>query len=211
VAVLAGLLVFMLWYPYPYREVSGGRDLFQLVVVVDVVLGPLITFAVFNRAKPRKELRRDLAVVALLQIDRFRVVHQVEIPLEVEDKAPAGIEIAPLLGPTLISLRPFRNAQENMEMTMAALGGVSLAARPELWQSYDAGRPQVLKAAKPVSELLSRFPQRKQEIEGALRKAGRDVAQTSYLPLIARKAEAWTVLLDARNADVVGYLPLDSF
>jgi hypothetical protein len=59
--------------------------------------------------------------------------------------------------------------------------------------------------------LLSRFPQRREEIEGALRKAGRDVAHASYLPLIARKAEAWTVLLDAGNADVLGYLPLDSF
>jgi hypothetical protein len=233
VAVFAGLLVFMFWYPYPYREVSGGRELFQLVVSVDVVLGPLITFAVFNLAKPRAELRRDLVVVALLQlaglgyglwtvhlarpvhmvfeIDRFRVVHQIEIPLELADKAPAGIEIAPLMGPTLISLRPFASANENMEMTMAALGGVSLAARPELWETYEAGRPRVLKAAKPVSELQSRFPQHKELIAGALRKAGRDAAHAAYLPLIARKAEAWTVLLDAGNAEVIGYIPVDSF
>jgi hypothetical protein len=31
------------------------------------------------------------------------------------------------------------------------------------------------------------------------------------LPLVARKAQAWTVLLDASTADVIGYLPLDSF
>jgi hypothetical protein len=31
------------------------------------------------------------------------------------------------------------------------------------------------------------------------------------LPLIARKAEAWTVLLDGKTADIVGYLPVDSF
>jgi hypothetical protein len=31
------------------------------------------------------------------------------------------------------------------------------------------------------------------------------------LPLVARKAEGWTVLLDARTAEVIGYLPLDSF
>ena len=60
VAMLAGVLVFALWYPFPYRDVSGGSELFRLVVAVDVVLGPLITFAVFNRAKPRKELRREV-------------------------------------------------------------------------------------------------------------------------------------------------------
>jgi hypothetical protein len=233
VASIAALLVFALWYPYPYREISGGRELFQLVVAVDVVLGPLITFAIFNRAKPRAELRRDLAVVALIQlaglgyglwtvhlarpvhlvfeIDRFRVVHQVDIPLELADQVPPGIELAPLGGPVLLALRPFRSQQENMEMTLAALQGVPLSARPDLWQPYEAGRADVLKAARPVTQLRTRFPQRAVEIDEALRKTGRDPASTAYLPMIARKAEAWTVLLDARTAEVVGYLPLDSF
>src|SRR6478609_8700249 len=68
IAVLAAMLVFGIWYPYPYRELSGGRELFLLLVSVDVILGPLITLAIFNRAKPRKELRRDLAVVGLIQL-----------------------------------------------------------------------------------------------------------------------------------------------
>ncbi|MCC2673812.1 MAG: pilus assembly protein [Ramlibacter sp.] len=233
VAALAALLVFAVWYPYPYREISGGRDLFLLVVTVDVILGPLITFAVFNLAKPRKELRRDLAVVGLLQLaglayglwtvhmarpvhmvfeyDRFRVVHQVEIPEEVVGLAPAGIPVAPPLGPTLLTLRPFKDAKEDQDYTMAALQGLPLSARPDLWQSYETGRPQVLKAAKPVSQLTSRFPERAAEIEAALRKAGRNAAQASYLPLIARKAEGWTVLLDSGTAEVIAYLPLDSF
>ena len=49
IAALAALLVFGIWYPYPYREISGGRELFLLVVSVVVILGPLITLAVFNR------------------------------------------------------------------------------------------------------------------------------------------------------------------
>ncbi|NTV87211.1 MAG: pilus assembly protein, partial [Burkholderiaceae bacterium] len=102
VAGVAAGLVFGLWYPYPYREISGGRELFLLVVAVDVVLGPLVTFVVFNRTKPRKELVRDLALVGLMQlaglayglwtvhearpvhlvfeIDRFRAVHAVDVP-----------------------------------------------------------------------------------------------------------------------------------
>ena len=233
VAVLAGLLVFAIWYPYPYREISGGRELFLLVVTVDVIMGPLITFAVFNRAKPRKELRRDLAVVALMQLgalgyglwtvhlarpvhmvfeyDRFRVVHQVDIPEELVERAPAGIPVAPPFGPTLLTLRPFKDGNEHAEYTMSALQGVQLSARPDLWQTYDAGRQQVLQAAKPVSQLKSRFPQRVAEIDAALQRAGRDAAQASYLPLMARKAEGWTVLLDAGTAEVIGYLPLESF
>ena len=61
-AVLAGALVFGLWYPYPYREISGGRELFLLLVSVDVVLGPLITLAIFDRRKPGRELIRALCI-----------------------------------------------------------------------------------------------------------------------------------------------------
>lgn len=233
VAALAALLVFGLWYPYPYRDISGGSELFRLVVAVDVVLGPLITFAIFNRAKPRKELRRDLAVVGLLQLaglvyglwtvhlarpvhmvfeyDRFRVVHRVEIPMDLADRAPPGIEAIPFGGPTLLSIRPFRNSNEQMELTLAALGGVHLSARPDLWQSYEAGRTAILAAAKPVSELKSRFAAHSAEIDAVIREAGGEPARAAYLPLIARKAEGWTVLLDGSSAKVLGYVPLDSF
>jgi len=68
IAALSAALVFAVWYPYPYREISGGRELFFILVSVDVILGPLITLAVFNRAKPRSELRRDLGIVGVLQI-----------------------------------------------------------------------------------------------------------------------------------------------
>ena len=65
IAALAALLVVGIWYPY--REISGGRELLLLVVTADVILGPLITLAVFNRKKPWTELRRDVAMVALIQ------------------------------------------------------------------------------------------------------------------------------------------------
>lgn len=233
VATVAALLVFWLWYPYPYREVSGGRELFELVVAVDIVLGPLLTFAVFNRAKPHGTLRRDIAVVVLLQLaglsyglwtveqarpvhmvfeyDRFRVVHRVDIPADLEQAVPPGIALAPLRGPTLLSLRPFRSAQESRDMTLAALQGVQLSARPELWQSYEAGRAAILAAAKPATQLESRFPQRAAEIDAVLRQGGHEAATAAYLPLVARAADAWTVLLDAKTADVIGFVPLDSF
>ncbi|NML42715.1 pilus assembly protein [Ramlibacter sp. G-1-2-2] len=233
VALMAALLVFELWYPYPYRELSSGRELFMLVVGVDVVLGPLITFAIFDRAKPRASLVRDLACVAFLQlvglsygiwsvhmarpvhmvfeVDRFRVVHQSDIPVDLENRAPAGVEVAPFGGPTLLAVRPFASEKEKYEATMVALNGISLSARPDLWQPYEAAKARVLAAARPVSELRSRFAARAPEIEAALEKSGHDAAHASYLPVVARKAQAWTVLLDSSTAEVIGYLPLDSF
>lgn len=233
VALLVGSLVFALWYPYPYREISGGRELFWLVVAVDVALGPLITFAVFNRAKPLRELRRDLAVVAVLQLaglayglwtvnlarpvymvfeyDRFRVVHQADIPEDTADEVPATVAPVGWSGPKLLALRPFRSEDERMERTLTAMRGVQLSAQPALWQPYEAGRHAILQAARPVAELRRRFPANAAAIDAALQAAGAEAAGAAYLPLVARAEAAWTVLLDARTAKVIGFLPLDSF
>jgi len=232
IALLAAVLVFGLWYPYPYREISGGRELFLIVVVVDVILGPLITFTVFNRAKPLRELRRDLALVALIQLsalgyglwsvfvarpvhmvfeyDRFRVVHAVDVPRELLAEAPLNVDALPLTGPTLLSLRPFRSSQEKMDATLAALQGISLASRPDLWQAYADGIPEILKVARSVGELKRRFATQAVAIDAAVARTGRQPDALVYLPMVGRKS-FWTVFLDRVTAEVVGFMPLDSF
>jgi hypothetical protein len=232
VAALAAVIVFAFWYPYPYRIISGGRELFVILTSVDVIIGPLITLAVFNLAKPAAELRRDLAIVALLQlaalaygmstvaaarpvhlvfeIDRFRAVHAVEIVQELVPKAPAGIEVFPWRGPTLLSLRPFRDSGERMEATLAALQGIQLGERPDLWQTYDLGRKDVMAAARPLTELQSRRPAQSEGIAEAARELQRQPSAIAYLPLASRRA-FWTVLVDPKTADVLGFLPIDPY
>jgi len=232
VAALAAALVFGLWYPYPYREISGGRELFTLLVTVDVILGPLLTFSIFNRAKPWSELRRDLAVIALLQlgglgygmwtvfearpvhlvfeIDRFRVVHAIDVPPELLPRAPRDIEALPITGPTLLAVRPFASAKESSDATMAALNGVNIGARPDLWMAYAPARVAVLEAAKPVAELKTRLGARAEQLDVAVAKTGQPADTLKYLPLHGRK-DFWTALIDGKTAQPLAYLPLDPY
>jgi hypothetical protein len=233
IAAIAALLVFAAWYPFPYREVSGGRELFLIVTTVDVILGPLITLAIFNREKKSvRELTLDLTFVAFVQLaalayglwtvavarpvhlvfefDRMRVVHSVEIPEELLAKAPPGIVAEPWDGPTPIAVRSFRSNDERVAATMQALQGVQLGARPDLWETYDAARPRIVAAVKPVADLKRKLPAQAAAIDAALQRLGRDAANTSYLPMNSRKL-AWTVFFDPKTADIVGYAPVDSF
>ncbi len=231
IAGLAAVLVFFIWYPYPYRDISGGRELFMLVVVVDVVIGPLMTLAVFNLNKPRKELRRDLAVIAVLQlaalgyglstvavarpvhlvfeIDRFRVVHAIDIEPELLKRAASALQQLPLTGPTMLSIRPFKDSKESFDATMAALQGTSLGARPDLWQSYEQAKLQIIAAAKPLAELKKRFPARAGEIDNALKSAPEN-APAGYLPLVGRNT-FWTVIINTNTAEVLAFVQLDPF
>jgi len=235
VAAASAGLVFGIWYPYPYREISGGRELFFIVIAVDVIMGPLLTLTIFNRDKPTRELCRDLTIIGLLQLaallyglwtvsvarpvhlvfelDRFRVVHAIEVPDGELGQAPPGLQSLPWAGPTLLSLRAFKSDREKMDTTLAALGGPALGARPSLWQDYAKGKAQIMKAAKPLNELKTRFPAQAGAIDAALASVpgpGKAGAALGYLPMAARE-KYWTALLDLNTTEVIAFVPIDSF
>ena len=49
IAALVAWLVFGLWYPAPYAQLAGGFALFGLMMAVDVVCGPLLTYIILLR------------------------------------------------------------------------------------------------------------------------------------------------------------------
>ena len=58
VALLTAFLVYRLWYPAPFAQLTGGTDLFLLVLGVEAVLGPVMSLVIFNPVKVRKEMVR---------------------------------------------------------------------------------------------------------------------------------------------------------
>lgn len=232
VAITAAILVFEFWFPYPYREISGGRELFLLLISVDVVLGPVLTFMVYDQRKAWPKLKLDLFAIVLLQlsaliygmwtvsvarpvflvfeIDRFRVVHAIDVPSEQLRLAPKGLTTLPYLGQTTLGLRPFKSEQEKVDFTLVALGGSSLAARPELWQNYAESKRDVINSSKPLARLKERLKDQSTSIDARVKELGVPEAVIRYLPLISR-SNFWTVLIDGRSGEILGYLPIDAF
>lgn len=232
VALLAAALIFALWYPWPYREVSGGLELFYLIVGVDVTLGPLLTFAVFNPSKGWLVLRRDLLVIVVLQItalgygvhtmaiarpvvlafedSRFRVViaHAVvekELPM-----APEGLHRLSWSGPRLVGTS--QPAQEDMaDAVMMGLAGVDLGMRPRYWRHWTAEDGKAaLAAGKPLGPLLQARPRLALGVRKALERANRTEDQVLAVPMIARSMD-WSVLVEKATGRPVGFAPVDSF
>jgi hypothetical protein len=65
VGLVAALMLFI-WYPQPWFMHDGGWTVFQLILAVDVVLGPLLTLIIYRRGKPG--LKRDLSIIAAVQL-----------------------------------------------------------------------------------------------------------------------------------------------
>ena len=232
IAALAATLVFALWYPYPYRDLSGGRELFTMLVSIDVILGPLLTLAVFNLKKPRAQLVRDLAIIGLVQLlalgyglwtvyqarpvhmvfemDRFRVTHAADIDPELLTKAPPALQALPITGPTMLAVRPLLS-DETFSATMAALSGAQMAFRPDLWQPYDAAaKARALAASQPAANLLKKYPAQQAVLSQMAANTGLPVAGLRFLPVQARDT-VWSAILAPKTGDIIGYLPVDGF
>lgn len=65
------LLILFIWYPKPLFSIAGVIEPLKLLVLIDVIIGPMLTFIIFNKAKSLKLLKIDLSIIVLVQLLAF--------------------------------------------------------------------------------------------------------------------------------------------
>ena len=228
----AAVLVFLVWYPYPYGELAGGRELFLLIVAVDVVCGPLLTLVLYNPAKPRAELWRDLGLVVFIQVvalgyglyvvwqarpvylvqevDRFKVITAPELPAESVASLSAALQPRWYAGPLTVAIREPKDEEERKQVLFESVqGGRDYAERPEFYLPYaGAAALKALQRAKPLAAFLDKQPSQRSAAADLAASKGLDMAQLVYLPVVGR--QDWVAVLDAQ-AQIQGFLKGDGF
>jgi hypothetical protein len=229
VAGLMAALLFWVWYPHPFRELSGGRELFFLIMGVDIVCGPLLTFVLFNPAKSRRELAMDLGLVVVLQlaalaygiwtvhtarplylvheIDRFKVIALADVEAAELAKLPTSLQPVLFKGPQTVGLREASKEEREKVMFESVQGGRDYAERPGFYAPYDA--TQAAKAyakAKPLADFVKKHPNKQADIDKLQISAGQELLR--YLPIIAR--QDWVAVLNPKG-EIVGYVQGDGF
>lgn len=230
-AALVSWVVFGLWYPSPLAAIAGGTTIFLIMVGVDVVLGPLLTAVVASPGKPRAELARDLVVIVVLQaaafgyglytmalarpvavafeVDRMRVVSAADIdPTLLAEAAPPWRDL-PWTGPHLLAAVKPTGSAESMRAVELGLSGIDLAMVPANWRDWASQRDEVWARARPVAQLVQRYPQAQAELAALAAAGGQPVEALRFLPLVARRASWVTVF--APGAQPLGHLAHDGF
>ena len=64
-------LMYLGWYHWPGWYLADMPTVLAIMVGVDVVLGPLLTFIVADPAKARRILARDVGAILLVQLVAF--------------------------------------------------------------------------------------------------------------------------------------------
>lgn len=215
-------LVFRVWYPAPLSQAAGVTSIYYLILTIDLVLGPTLTFLVFKR--DRLKFIFDMVMIVLVQlafylyglmivaqgrpewlvfvIDDFEMVRQVDIDRRAEaDFAPEFRQTlwdGPRWAAAVYSDDPdVARVQKEDEMFL----GISLATRPETYVPLRSRVERVLEESRSMPE-LSRYND-PALIEGEL---SRYPEATGWLPMKGVERDMVVLLDDA--GDVLGVVPL---
>ena len=223
VALLVIGLVFFIWYPSPLAKAVGVTHIFLMMLVIDVILGPLLTLLVYKQGK--KTLLFDLTVIVLLQIsalgyglwtisqgrpawlvfnvDRFDNVRVNEIDNRNIAKAQQQYQNPSWFYPQWVAATAPKNIDENNQVTFEAVfSGVDIAQRPNLYSPLINQRKQLQKKAVNIKELYKyNDKQLVQEILGQYPQAD------AFVPLKANAVDM-TVLINKDKGEVIKIVDL---
>jgi hypothetical protein len=229
VAAAIVAVMLLVWYPSPWFRAAGGGTLLLLLVGVDVILGPLLTFIVFDPAK--KSLVYDLAVIVMLQIAAlvygvhvmasarpafvvyfrgvFDVVTANDVVTEGMDEAKLPeFQSLPLTGPRLASARfpvdPGLQLKIGME---SAAGGPDFTAYPRFYIPYSTAARDAAARGEPLARLAEKGPEYAAAVAKFAGSSGKSADDLVYLPLRTRTGEM-TIVLGKVEGEVIGVLAM---
>ena len=218
VAAVIIIIVFFIWYPRPLDEATGVTQIFLLLLAVDIITGPVMTFVVYQRGK--KGLKFDLSVIVLLQIaalsygmstvfagrpafivfnqDRFDITRLVEIDTESAKKAELeGNESAKSswFKPRWVGAVAPADHKRAEDILFAAIdGGADWPQLPELYVPIEQVKQQMLKKAQPLSTL------RPFDNNNVISQT--EDSHIKWLPLRG-KSKDMVVLIDSDSANII--------
>jgi hypothetical protein len=215
--------IYFLWFPDVLFESAGGRDLFLLIVGLDVTVGPLITTLIYVPGK--WGLKFDLVVIATLQSlalafgvyvlfearpvyivfvkDRFELVLVNQFPPgELEKGAPGGYDRLSWSGPTIVAVRMPDNLKERLDIMISGIAGVDVHLYPRYYVPYDEARAEARAKGEPLQKLRDHNPGRAGEVEALVSASGRKEERLRFLPLRAGKVDL-SVVIDATTGQIV--------
>jgi hypothetical protein len=208
--ILGGL--YLGWYRWPGWILTDVTRVVMVMVGVDVVLGPTLTFIVARSSKPRRELTRDIGVIVALQLCAlgygtvslwngrplyyaFSVnVLQLVQAYDIDDaEAALGRRQNPGLAPHWYSLPRWvwaplpKDPDERAKIVQSAVsGGDDVISMPRYFKSWSEGLTDLRAKLKKVDDVAYFAPSEKKTLKERMRAAGLATDELNAMPLIGR-------------------------
>lgn len=230
IAIGVSALVLMLWYTPPFFAAIGGQKILVILLLIDVVLGPLITLIIFNSNKSRRELTFDLSIIAFVQTlaliygmsvmfqgrpvyavfvnDTFILVRAVEISdSDLAQSQYPDFKSLPLTGPIYVYSEMPTDRSKLSDLESYLLDDKDLPYSPQYYKPYTDHSNKAGHAAKPMSVLIKMNGDRVTEINDAIQHSGRAETDLGFLPLRAQENDL-TVMVNKSDGKVLAILQM---
>lgn len=169
------LLIFKVWYPMPLATATGAVVIFAIVLMVDLVIGPLLTLVIYKKNK--KSLILDLTVIVVIQIaalsygvyslsqarpvwlafynNRFEIVRLNDIEDSYLENAAEEYTHASLTGPEWVAAKPMGTFQKIEDLKFGNKLGAKIAHQPALYYPIEQAYDEIKSRARELSKLAA--------------------------------------------------------
>jgi hypothetical protein len=209
--IVLGLL-YLGWYHWPGWHLADVGHVVLVMIGVDVVVGPLLTFVVAKSSKPRRELTRDIAIIAAIQLCALsygtvslwhgrplyyafsETVLQLVQAYDIDaSEWTLGNEKNPELAPHWSSLprwiwAPLPQDKEESEkiVTAAITGGDDVTSMPRYFKPWAQGAA-ALRTQLKIVDKVGYFPSsEKKKLKAMMQAAGIPSDRANAIPLTGR-------------------------
>lgn len=227
VAATAAWVVYRVWYPNGVADLSGGTELYKLILLCELCLGPLISLVIYDPNKARKLLIRDYAIVTLIQVSALIyglyavasarpvfyvfVIDRVEVVSAI-DLADEDLELGPsqkfssrsLAGPVLACYNRPTDVETLNDIKLTAAGGKDVHLRPQFYRECNEG--EMADVAKSLADRS--FNDREKAIL-----VDRDIDPDSEIIkgiAVVQTGRFWTLVFEEQSVNDFRILPIDS-
>lgn len=224
IAAVIAFLVFTAWFPYPYRELAGGSELFMLVIAVDLVCGPLLTFVIYSPTKPKREMFTDITLVVAIQLvalcygiwtvwqvrplfvvqeaDRLSIISRASLALNELDQLPITLKPNFFGNPVIVSLRELTFTEREKVIAEIKAKEHDASEHPSFYVTYDGAKAYA--NGHSLNDLLRIQPELSKQIDSVKSKStAKNLEQLRYLYVVGRNY--WLAIINSEGV-VEGYV-----
>lgn len=226
--------LYLGWYRWPGWYLSGVLGVIAIMAAVDVGLGPSLTLIIANPNKPRRELARDISIIAAVQLLALiygavtlwhgrplyyaysvRFLQMVQAGDLSSEQVALGQQLNPQLAPHWYSLPRWiyaplpKDEKAAMQIAAAAVrGGDDVIQMPRFYRPWDQALPDIqanLRVLDKMTELGSRD---KQVAARRMRELGFPPDQPLVLPMLGR-GKPLVAVMDPKTVQIKALIRVD--
>jgi hypothetical protein len=205
-------ILFLGWYRWPGWYLTDVKHVIFVMIGVDVIVGPLLTFVIASHGKPRRELVRDVAIIVTVQLCALiygttslwngrplyyafsvSVLELVQASDISSTQAALGRRQNAGLAPHWYSRPrwiwaplPDDPDAAKIIISQAISGGDDVTDMPARYKPWDQGVPALREALKKVDNVAYFAPSEKKLLKQRMQAAGLATDQLNAIPLTGR-------------------------